>query len=410
MDIDRLYNLFRASRGVTTDSRRIQSGSIFFALRGDNFDGNSYANDAIAMGASYAVVDSLEVCGEGIIYVDSVLDTLQQLAREHRRRLPIEIIAITGSNGKTTTKELLSEVLSCKYRLQATVGNLNNHIGVPLTLLSFSEQTEIGVVEMGASSCGEIAALCAIAEPNYGVITNIGNAHLDGFGGVEGVRRGKGELFDYLERCGGEIFVAEENGEVIGICRGRDLLKISRYSYSVAEGVESNLEGSYNRYNIATAMAIGDRFGVDRGCALEAIAQYQPTNNRSQNIETVYNRVIVDCYNANPSSMEVALANFATFTHEAKVAILGDMYELGEWSEGEHLRILQLAIGCGAERIILVGKAFAAAAAAVCGGNIECYRDRVELAERLAKEQIERKKILLKGSRGVGLEQIIKYL
>lgn len=407
MDIGELYNLFLKSSGVTTDSRKIERGAIFFALKGDNFDGNSYAVDAVVRGASYAVVDSPEVRGEGIILVDNVLQTLQQLSREHRRRLPIEIIAITGSNGKTTTKELLSEVLRQRYIVQATAGNFNNHIGVPLTLLSFSDQTQIGVVEMGASSCGEIAALCEIAEPNYGVITNIGNAHLDGFGGIEGVRRGKGELVDYLEKNHGEFFVAEENEEIVNLCKGRSL-KESRFSYSLAEGVESNLVGSYNSYNIATAMAIGERFEVDKESISKAIANYQPTNNRSQSVETERNRLIVDCYNANPSSMEVALANFATLTDKPKVAILGDMYELGEWSSSEHSRILQLALACGAEKIIVVGELFTEAARGV--EDIECYKNSAELAQRLANQPIDGRKILLKGSRGVGLERIIKYL
>ncbi len=407
MEIGELYSLFLESSGVTTDSRKIERGSIFFALKGGNFDGNRYATDAVARGASYAVVDSPEVKGEGIILVDDVLQTLQYLAREHRRRLPIEIIAITGSNGKTTTKELLSEVLKRKYRLQATVGNFNNHIGVPLTLLSFNSDSEIGVVEMGASSCGEIAALCEIAEPNYGVITNIGNAHLDGFGGIDGVRRGKGELVDYLEKNRGEFFVAEENEEIVNLCKGRSL-KENRYSYKLAEGVESNLVGSYNSYNIATAMAIGERFGVESQSICEAIADYKPTNNRSQSTETEHNSLIVDCYNANPSSMEVALANFATLTDMPKIAILGDMYELGEWSSSEHSRILQLALTCGAEKIIVVGEIFTEAARGI--DNIECYKNSAELAEMLTKHPIERKKILLKASRGVGLEKIIKYL
>ena len=335
----RLYALFERYPAVATDSRRAGEGTIFFALRGDRFDGNRFALAALDAGAACAVVDDPAVAasaGEAyagrIVTVDDALAALQALACEHRRRLGIPLLAIVGSNGKTTTKELVSRVLAEKYAVYATQGNLNNHIGVPLTLLAMTRDTELGVVEMGASACGEIALLCAIAEPNFGLITNVGRAHLEGFGGVEGVRRGKGELYDYLAANGGRAF---------------------------------------NRLNVAAAMAVGRYFGVDEERIRDAVAAYRPDNNRSQRRSTARNTLVVDCYNANPSSMQASLANFlGEESVGGKVAVLGDMLELGAWSAAEHRAAVEQALAGDVEQLWLVGTEFSAAWRAATNGCV----------------------------------------
>ncbi len=418
--IEDLYSLFRQNPHISTDSRAIESGSIFFALRGESFDGNRYAITALERGAVACVVDDPSLLSDTehrqhLILVDCVLETLQQLAQLHRQRLGIEILAITGSNGKTTTKELVAATLGRRYKLYATKGNLNNHIGVPLTLLSMDESTEFGIVEMGASSCGEIALLCSIAQPNYGIVTNIGRAHLDGFGGEQGVRRGKGELMDYLQRSGGVLFVPAENEVLLGMAREREGLKCSEYHYDLSDGVRPNLEGEYNRYNVAAAVAIARYFELAMQSAQQAIASYTPTNNRSQRNETQHNTLIIDCYNANPSSMDAALQNFTreSFPNRlGKVLILGDMRELGEWSTAEHERVIASAINSGAKRVILVGDEFrlAASKCGVKSEQIELYKSCAELKEELQQRPITDSALLIKGSRGVGLEQIITLL
>ncbi len=419
--IERLYQLFVQHPHISTDSRRITSGSIFFALRGESFDGNRYALSAIDQGAVSSVVDDRALLNtpgyEGrLIVVDDVLQALQQLAQRHRRELGIDILAITGSNGKTTTKELMAAVLTQRFpNLYATRGNFNNHIGVPLTLLTMDSSTDFGVVEMGASSCGEIALLCSIAEPNYGVVTNVGRAHLEGFGGEAGVRRGKGELMEYLQQHGGRVFVAAESDILMEMAQEREGLERVEYSYSLAEGVESRLEGEYNRYNIATAIAIGDYFGVESGQAREAIAQYNPTNNRSQRSERERNTLIIDCYNANPSSMEVAIKNFISesFPNRAiKIAVLGDMRELGEWSAAEHERVVRRVVGSSIDRIILVGKEFRQGVeqADISDPRIELFESCESLKMELVESPISNSALLIKGSRGVGLEQIVESL
>ena len=284
----RLYALFERYPAVATDSRRAGEGTIFFALRGDRFDGNRFALAALDAGAACAVVDDPAVAasaGEAyagrIVTVDDALAALQALACEHRRRLGIPLLAIVGSNGKTTTKELVSRVLAEKYAVYATQGNLNNHIGVPLTLLAMTRDTELGVVEMGASACGEIALLCAIAEPNFGLITNVGRAHLEGFGGVEGVRRGKGELYDYLAANGGRAFVRRDDGTLVKMAAERGNLAVEFYDPAIADGVGHRLEGAFNRLNVAAAMAVGRYFGVDEERIRDAVAAYRPDNNRS---------------------------------------------------------------------------------------------------------------------------------
>ena len=415
--LEQLYTAYTNSTGVTTDSRKIESGALFFALHGASFDGNDYAIAALEQGASSAVIDRKDILdsnpdyAERLFLVDDTLQSLQALAQEHRRRLAIPIIAIAGSNGKTTTKELVSRVLAEKFEVSTTKGNLNNHIGVPLTLLAMTAETEFGVVEMGASAQGEIALLCSIAEPNYGILTNIGLSHLEGFGGVEGIRKGKGELFDHLNENGGRAFVPQEDAVLCEMASSREDLAVEYYSRTIGEGFKSNLTGDYNRYNIAVAVEIGRYFGIADERIAEAILSFSPDNNRSQAVKTERNQLVVDCYNANPSSMEVALDNIATMEAEHKVLILGDMLELGEWSAEAHLNILHKADGV-AERIILVGREFADAFQASEGltADYTLYPTTAEALVALGKNQISGALILLKGSRGIALEKLISRL
>ncbi len=419
MKLTRLYEIFKQYPQVTTDSRKVTEGSIFFALRGDKFDGNRFAAQAIADGAVMAVVDDVSMCPDGANYfvVDDVLTTLQELARMHRRALRIPVVAVTGTNGKTTTKELLTAVLAKKYRVASTRGNLNNHIGVPLTLLSLTSADEVAVVEMGASACGEIAALCGIAEPDYGIITNIGRAHLDGFGGVEGIRRGKGELYDWLTAQGGRAFVNSADEVLTAMAQERTKMEVTPYSPATVEGWKSNLVGEYNLFNIAAAVAVGAHFGVEQEQMREAIAQYEPTINRSQVIRSERNVVIADCYNANPSSMEAALHNFAKMPlpegMTQKVAILGDMLELGAWSREEHAKAFAAARhAVGAGELLLVGEEFSKVAPAERGTprTVHTFADRVELEKYLTRKPIAGALVLVKGSNGVGLQKVLGML
>ena len=414
MDIQNLYRLFGQHPRISTDSRKIARDSIFFALRGANFDGNRFAAAALEQGAAAAVVDNPQIYGshpelhDRMMLCDNALCALQELAREHRRRLNIPIVAIVGSNGKTTTKELTAAVLARKYRIHATAGNLNNHIGVPLTLLAMDGTTELGVVEMGASACGEIALLASIAAPDYGIITNIGLSHLEGFGGAEGIRRGKGELYDWLSAHGGTAFIRHEDETLAAMASERQAMRAEFYPTSLADGMQSNLAGDYNRYNIAAAVAIGRRFGVADDDIKAAIAAYEPSNNRSQRTVTERNTLIIDCYNANPSSMEAAIRNFATEpagNRSRRVMILGDMLELGEWSARQHTAIASLAAASGAE-VLLCGEHFAAAD----HQSLRVFADRKELEKYLADNPISDSLVLIKGSRGIGLEHTVPLL
>jgi UDP-N-acetylmuramoyl-tripeptide--D-alanyl-D-alanine ligase len=416
--IEKLYSAFLDSTGVTTDSRKIEVGALFFALHGASFDGNDYAVQSLEQGASAAVIDREDILqtnpqyAKQLILVEDTLQALQALAQEHRRRLAIPIIAIAGSNGKTTTKELVSRVLAEKFEVSTTKGNLNNHIGVPLTLLSMTNETEFGVVEMGASACGEIELLCSIADPNYGVLTNIGLSHLEGFGGVTGIRKGKGELFDHLDRNGGRAFVPQEDKVLCEMASEREDLAVEYYSRTIAAGFESHLTGDYNRYNIAAAVEVGRYFDIADERIAEAILSFQPANNRSQAVKTERNQLVVDCYNANPSSMEVALDNIATMEAEHKVLILGDMLELGEWSEEAHINILRKADKV-AEKIVLVGKEFATAHAIIVKeleSDYSLYPTTTEALDAIDKEPLSNRLILLKGSRGIKLEILIDKL
>lgn len=411
-----LYNIFDQCTGVTTDSRKVSEGVLFFALRGENFDGNRFAVQALKDGAAYAVVDNAEVVesaeefADRLILVDDTLAALQALAAQHRQQLAIPIIGIVGSNGKTTTKELVSRVLAEKFEVYATRGNLNNHIGVPLTLLAMNRNTEFGVVEMGASAQKEIELLCSISQPNYGIITNIGNAHLEGFGGKEGIAKGKGELFDWLESSGGHAFVPMEDVKLCDMALQRCNMMTEYYSRSVADGYNSHLSGDYNRYNIAAAVAVGKYFDIEAERIAAAIESYIPDNNRSQEVITERrNIVIIDCYNANPSSMEVAIENITSKHSERNLLILGDMLELGEWSHDEHCRILELATQVENAELLLVGSEFTKAAHAL-GIGATCCVDSTEAADWVAQSKISDTTILLKGSRGIKLEKVIETL
>ena len=413
-----LYALFGECSGVCTDSRNVGADTMFFALHGASFDGNRFAFDALQSGAKYAVVDSdgplsaHPKAADRMVRVNDTLAALQHLAREHRERLAIPIIGIVGSNGKTTTKELVARVLAERFDVYATKGNLNNHIGVPLTLLAMTDRTQFGVVEMGASACGEIGALCEIAKPDYGIITNIGRSHLEGFGGVEGIRRGKGELFDYLARSGGRAFVPEEDEVLMAMAAERKGMAVETYSRRVADGVKSRLSGDYNRYNIAAAVAVGRFVDIDDKCIREAVVSYVPDNNRSQEMRTERgNLLIVDCYNANPSSMQAALANLASHEGGRKVMILGDMLELGEWSAAEHRRILEIAAAIDDAELLLVGNEFASSCRSVpVEGACRTFASTDEAAEYLRQNPPTGATILLKGSHRWALEKLVKLL
>lgn len=427
VSIERIYECFLNSTGVTTDSRKICNGNFFVALRGENFDGNLYVNKAISDGAMWAMTDDESVAAEcdKALFVADCLKSLQQLANYHRVKLNTPVIAISGSNGKTTTKELVSRVLNVKYKLIVTQGNLNNHIGVPLTLLRLTKDTQLAVVEMGANHQKEIELLCSIAQPNCGVLTNIGRAHLEGFGGEEGVKKGKGELFDYLNNNQGVIFyntnnqivteVAEERECAIKVpFDDRDLTNISADSQGFlhvsyrGKPINTRMIGDYNRFNVITAIAIGDFFGISTNEAIRAIESYEPDNNRSQRIVTQDNIIIADLYNANPSSMEAALRNFATIDkNKRKLLILGDMMELGDYSSVEHSRIDAIVNELGFESVIYVGSQFLATPNI---SNAQCFSDVSELLSYIDTHKIQDCELLLKGSRSIGLERLLEVL
>lgn len=427
MELEELYSLFLTCKGITTDSRHCPQGSMFVALKGETFNGNAFAAQALAQGCRYAVVDEPEYAGEHCILVDNCLTTLQRLATYHRRQLKTPILGITGTNGKTTTKELVSAVLSCKYNTLFTQGNLNNHIGVPLTLLRLTPQHEMAVVEMGANHPGEIKTLVHIAEPDYGLITNVGKAHLLGFGSFEGVIRTKGELYDYLRgKSGSTIFIQNENpylnniasqlhciryGQTPGLFVSGKTTGCSPYlsfcwtSESISHEVQTHLIGSYNLDNALAAVAIGRYFGVPDTDICKAIASYLPQNNRSELKETASNRLIIDAYNANPTSMHAALENFRQMQVPHRMVILGDMKELGKSSIEEHQKVITYLKTCPFERIVLVGPEFAA-----IPSGYEHYQDVYQLIETLKQEKPEGYTILIKGSNSMKLNQIPDYL
>ncbi|WP_196885120.1 UDP-N-acetylmuramoyl-tripeptide--D-alanyl-D-alanine ligase [Aureivirga sp. CE67] len=427
MRIEELYQLYKESFLVDTDTRKIRENSIYFALKGENFNGNKFAIEALEKGASYAVVDEKEYASsDKTILVDNVLETLQMLATYHREQLKIPIIGLTGSNGKTTSKELINAVLSEKYKTHATIGNLNNHIGVPLTLLQMTPEIKLGIVEMGANHQKEIDFLCRIAKPNFGYITNFGKAHLEGFGGLEGVVKGKTELYRYIKETNGLLFVnssierqmkESEGIERILFGSENDLPKtifkeLTPFVKLELEGVEiqSNLIGIYNYTNIAAAISIGHYFKVENSLMKTAIEKYVPTNNRSQILEINGNQIILDAYNANPSSMKVALENFSMLNGSSKIVFLGDMFEVGETSAEEHEEILKQISEYNFEKIFLLGKHFSGTK--LSSENIFKYEDfdSFKTKNRELLSTLENKLILIKGSRGMALERIIPLI
>lgn len=452
MEIISIYDKFKECGVVTTDTRTLKGGEMFFALKGENFDGNAYALKALELGARYAVVNASAGVkavaapeqAERLVEVEDTLKTLQELARWHRSMTyvdgrPLIVIALTGTNGKTTTKELVRQVLSVKYRLTATEGNLNNSIGVPLTLLRIDEKTQLAVVEMGASHPGDIKELVDIALPNYGLITNVGKAHLLGFGSFEGVKATKGELYDYLRRTADKAFINVDNPHLLQMAadrnmqhdpersesllipygleyQGAELLESSaEHPYlriRIGESViETNLVGSYNADNVMAALAVGKQFGVSFEEAVRAIADYVPSNNRSQMTKTERNTLIVDAYNANPTSMAAALENFSNVAADCKVALLGDMLELGEDSIAEHKAVITSASSRGFNKVFFVGREFAAASGE-CEGcpDMFFFNTSDELAEYLSANMISGATVLIKGSRGTRMEKVIPVL
>jgi UDP-N-acetylmuramoyl-tripeptide--D-alanyl-D-alanine ligase len=430
-DINTLYSIYLSFPVICTDTRNISKDSIFFALKGANFNGNEFAEKALELGAKYVVIDEEKFKKDDrFILVDDVLTALQKLARHHRDQLNIPVIGITGTNGKTTTKELINAVLSGKYKTLATKGNLNNHIGVPLTVLSITNNIETAIIEMGANHQKEIAMLSHICDPDYGIISNVGKAHLEGFGGFEGVKKGKKELYDYLHLKDGTIFINgndpdlmemsaalekkilygidgffDVNGELIS---SDPFLTIS-FSIMGDEKkhiVKSNLVGDYNINNILAAITIGNYFEVPVPLIINGIEKYTPTNNRSQIVEKNSNKIIMDAYNANPSSMQAAIKNFAQLKDVNKWMILGDMFELGDESEKEHHDIIQLVRDLNLKNVLFIGKDF--------------YKNRIsdyyffeqitDAADLLKNQQINNSTILIKGSRGMKLELLLEEL
>ena len=416
MKIESIYSLFLACDSISTDTRNIRKNAMFFALKGQNFDANTLAAEAVEKGAKFVVIDNPDyyINTQEYILVDDVLSCLQSLAAHHRLQLQVPIIALTGSNGKTTTKELLYAVLVQKYSVTATKGNLNNHIGVPLTLLSMNNTTEIGIVEMGANHFKEIEFLCSIAKPNYGYITNFGKAHLEGFGSVEGVIKAKSELYNYLKDSDGLAFVNVTDslqiaqsknqkrhfiGESITLKEAQGFIQIGWQNMLI----HTHLIGDYNYPNIVAAICIGAYLKVPKDKIKQGIESYIPTNKRSQIINKKDVSLLLDAYNANPSSMQAALENFAKPAGKGKIVILGDMFELGESAVEEHLKIAKLAGSLGFDKIQLIGNNFSK----ITIEGYEYYTDFTAFEKQFDKKMYINKTVLIKGSRGMALERIV---
>ncbi len=424
MPVEELYKIYRQYPSVQTDTRKLQPGDIFFALKGENFNGNAFAQKAIEAGAAWAVIDdaAYEIPGRTILVPD-VLTALQQLAKHHRQQFTIPFIAITGSNGKTTTKELIHAVLSSLFKTYTTEGNLNNHIGVPLTLLKIKDDAEIAVIEMGANHQREIASYCEYTMPTHGLITNCGKAHLEGFGGVEGVRKGKGELFDYLRSHDGTAFIMQDydylqemskgissiirygtsNAEVTGaVAQSEPFLSVQISKGTDAVIINTQLVGDYNLPNVLAAVCVGKHFGVSVEKIRSAIENYVPSNSRSQLIEKGTNKIILDAYNANPSSMKLAIDNFARIQAGKKVLMLGAMAELGDESLEEHKNIVDLIKQHRWEQVVLVGGDFLKTT------HPFLQFESVEQAkEWLQQQHIENAFFLIKGSRSMAMEKVL---
>ena len=427
MTVNEIYSIFQKCTGVTTDSRKCGPGLMFFALKGERFDGNEFVRGALEQGCPYAVMDNAGLYDAQdcrMILVDNVLSTLQQVAALHRRTLGTPVIGITGTNGKTTTKELTNAVMSTTYNVLCTQGNLNNSIGVPLTVLGLKPEHEYAIVEMGASHPGDIKELVEVSQPDFGLITNVGKAHLLGFGSFEGVKRTKGELYDWLREN-------RDNEHLQQMCKGLPLIEYGKPGHDglLVEGevlecnpfvkfrwrsgkgewhtVQTSLIGAYNVDNALAAITIGLKFGVKEQDASEAVANYKPQNNRSQLTETGRNSLVVDAYNANPTSMAAALENFSMIKAQDKMLILGDMRELGEASDAEHRKIVEEIVKYGFTQVWLVGSEFAKAAD---GSGFRLFADVDEVNKALESEKIAGKTILIKGSNSIGLTKTITNL
>lgn len=427
---EELYSIYLQNKSVFTDTRQITPGGIFFALKGDNFDGNKYADQALENGASFAVVDDSEVVKDNrFLLVEDVLTALQELAKHHRKTFEFPVVALTGSNGKTTTKELIAKVVSMKYKTYATKGNLNNHIGVPLTLLAIDpKRYEMAIVEMGANHQQEIALLCSIAQPTHGLITNIGKAHLEGFGGISGIIKGKGELFDYLSKKKGTVFVNTTNdtvmemvskrrafGEIVFYCSPSGIVNPELLEdtpvvvfKTASKTSTTHLPGKYNFDNICAALAVAKHFEVEDADALEAVTSYTPDNNRSQIVKKGSNTIIMDAYNANPSSMAAAIENFARMDASRKVVILGDMFELGDESAAEHEALGKLISEQSFDIVILAGKHMQHALGAL--PQAYYFPDKFSLHNWVMDNPQENTHFLIKGSRGMALESVLNLL
>ena len=428
MIIEEIYKLYTNCIGISTDTRDIKKGFLFFALKGENFNANKFAHIAIENGAEYAIIDEEKYKqNDKYILVDDVLKTLQELANFHRKVIGIKIIAITGTNGKTTTKELTYAVLKEKFKIKATAGNFNNHIGVPLTILGFNKNLEYGIVEMGANHPKEIAELCNIAEPDMGIITNIGKAHIEGFGSFEGVIRTKNELYDYLKKHNKPIFYNSDN-EILTelIDNYSNIIPFSassktEYNCQVSDvnpfinvtffnktevNISTKLVGVYNLENISFACTIGAFLGLNNDQIRNGLENYTPSNNRSQLSITEYNKIVVDAYNANPTSMNGAIDNFVEIKSDSKVLILGDMLELGTISDDEHKAIIEKVDKLGFNKVFFIGDIFYK----FRNNKFTFFKTTDELINTIKSNKIEDSFILLKGSRGIKLEKVIEFL
>jgi len=427
MDISQIHSLFLKCDTVSIDTRKIVPKSLFVAIKGENFDANTFAKEALEKGAFYVLIDNEDYfIDQRTILVENSLIALQELAKFHRQYLKLPIIALTGSNGKTTTKELINIVLSKKYNTKATIGNLNNHIGVPLTLLSFNKETEIGIVEMGANHQKEIKFLCELATPDYGYITNFGKAHLEGFGGVEGVILGKSEMYDYISENNKIAFINLE--DPIQVNKSK---KLNFYSFGINKDnanvnissvkanpfveicyagivIKTHLIGLYNANNVNVALSIGKYFEIEDSVIKEALESYIPENNRSQLLSKGTNQIILDAYNANPSSMAVAIENFLQLDNSNKIMILGDMFELGEESNQEHKAILNLLLNEKNIDCFFIGKEFFGNR--MDKNNFHFYETFEEFSNYLKDIKIDNSSILIKGSRGMALERTLNFL
>lgn len=431
-DIINLYQLYLLNPVICTDTRAVTPNCLFFSLKGENFDGNQFAQRALDAGAAFAVIDDASFKkNDRYILVKDVLHTLQQLAKHHRKQLQIPVIGLTGSNGKTTTKELINAVLSQQFKTFATQGNLNNHIGVPLSLLSISTDVEIAIIEMGANHQKEIELLCSLAQPTHGLIANVGMAHLDGFGGFEGVKKGKAELYAHLKATNGVAFIHRDNPHLLAMQHHADLqhmvyygttancyvkgrliksdplLQLTWQNDTLAHTVTLQITGSYNFENALAAIAIGRFFGMDAQNINHGLANYEPKNNRSQLAKTNHNLVICDFYNANPSSISAAVENLASQSDEQKVAILGDMFELGQESAIQHQLIAETTLAKGFALSIFIGEQF-------FGTKVETpalfFKTAEEAKAFLTTSPIKGALVLLKGSRGMALEKLLPLL